>query len=227
MAEGNELAFVIVGLFLSLCAFSLVFGDNYLFRLGAAVLSGAVSAYICVLIMENYFFPLILEIVDGREHLSAIQIIRTAAVTIGIILLFTKAYTGGRSGGKVVMTILMAASAAVLIFGAAGGTIPSFIRTISAQFRLSALSEQEKSSVWYWLRSASMLISAIGALLYTRHYSLSGKGIKKTASSESVPGNILIGFTFGAVAAAVFLTAANILVNHISGLIETIQSLVK
>ena len=35
MAEGNELAFVIVGLFLSLCAFSLVFGDNYLFRLGA------------------------------------------------------------------------------------------------------------------------------------------------------------------------------------------------
>ena len=38
MTEGYELAFVIGGLFLSLSAFSLIFGDNYLFRLGAAIL---------------------------------------------------------------------------------------------------------------------------------------------------------------------------------------------
>ena len=57
MTEGYELAFVIGGLFLSLSAFSLIFGDNYLFRLGAAILGGAVSAYICVLLVESYFYP--------------------------------------------------------------------------------------------------------------------------------------------------------------------------
>lgn len=227
MAEGNELAFVIGGLFLSLCAFSLVFGDNYLFRLGAAVLSGAVSAYICVLITENYFYPLILGIIDGRNNLSVIQIIRTVAVTLGVLLLFTKVYTKGKTGGKVIMTILIAVSAAVLVIGSAGGTIMAFVRTLSGQFRVSALSGQEKSDVWYWVRTVSMLVSAVAALLYTRHFSFSGKDSGKEPTGESLPGNILIGFTFGAVAAAVFLTAANILVNHISGLIETIQSLVK
>lgn len=226
MAEGNELIFVIGGLFLSLSAFSLLLGDNYLFRLGAAILSGAVSAYICVLIAENYFYPLVLEIVDGYKSLSALQIIRAAITIIGIILLFCKVYTSGKSGGKVIMTILMAVSAAILILGAAGGTIPAFIQTIAAQFRLSALSAENKGNFWYWLKAGTVLISAIIALLYTRHYDFRGKGIAKK-TSESTIGNIVIGFTFGAISAAVFLTAANILVNYISGLIGTIQSLAK
>ena len=90
MTESYELAFVIGGLFLSLSAFSLIFGDNYLFRLGAAILSGAVSAYICVLIAESYFYPLILDIINNRANLSTPQIIRLILVTIGIILLFMK-----------------------------------------------------------------------------------------------------------------------------------------
>ena len=226
MAEGNELAFVIGGLVLSLSAFSLLFGDNYLFRLGAAVLSGAVSAYICVLIAENYFYPLVLEIVDGYANLSALQIIRTLLTFIGIILLFTKAYTNSKNGGKIVMTVVMAVSAAVLVLGAAGGTIPAFVQTIAARFRTASLSPEEKDNVWYWVNAATVLVSAIAALLYTRHYSFNGKGLPQK-KSESTAGNIVIGFTFGAVAAAVFLTAANILVNHISGLINMIQSLVK
>ena len=226
MTEGNELAFIIGGLFLSLSAFSLILGDNYLFRLGAAILSGAVSAYICVLIAENYFYPLILGIVDGYHDLSTLQIIRTAITFIGILLLFCKAYTGSKGGGKVIMTILMSICAAVLILGAAGATIPAFVQTLAARFRITALSPEEKSSVRYWVKSGTILFSAVTALLFTRHYSLPRKA-KQEKTSESVTGNILIGFTFGAVAAAVFLTAANILVNHISGMIDAVQSLVK
>ena len=226
MAEGNELAFVIGGLFHSLSAFSLIFGDNYLFRLGAAILSGAVSAYICVLIAENYFYPLILEIVDGYKTLSALQIIRTVLTVIGILLLFCKAYTGSKSGGKVIMTGVIALSAAVLVLGAAGASIPSFVQTLAARFRISAISPEEKSNVWYWIKSGTVLFSALIALLFTRHYSLPGKA-KQGNASGTVLGNIVIGFSFGAVAAAVFLTAANILVSHISGMITTVQSLVK
>ena len=227
MAEGNELAFVIGGLFLSLSAFSLLFGDNYLFRLGAAILSGAVSAYICVLIAENYFYPLILEIVDGYKTFSALQIIRTVLTVIGILLLFCKAYTGSKGGGKVIMTVVIALSAAVLVLGAAGASIPAFVQTLAARFRLSSISPEEKSNVWYWIKSGTVLFSALIALLFTRHYSLSGKTKQEENSSGTVLGNIVIGFSFGAVAAAVFLTAANILVSHISGMITTVQSLVK
>ena len=226
MTEGYELAFVIGGLFLSLCAYSLILGDNYLFRLAASILSGAVSAYICVLLVEGYFYPMILDLINHRTNLSTIQIIRAVLVTVGIILLFCKAYTGSKTGGKIVQTIIMSIGAVVLIIGAAGGTISSFIRTIAGQFRIAALSPEQRSDVWYWIKAGTVLLSAITALLYTRHYRLPGK-TDSGEHSESIFGSIVIGFSFGAIAAAVFLTAANIFVNHISGLIGTIQSLLK
>ena len=226
MTEGYDLAFVIGGLFLSLSAFSLIVGDNYRFRLGAAILSGAISAYVCVLLAENYFYPLILDLVSGDKQFTAAELLRTAAAAIGIILLFCKAYTTGKTGGRVILTILLAVSAAVLVLGAAGGTIPAFIRSLAAQFRIAALPAEERSNVWYWVRSGTVLFSAVIALLYTRHYRFTGKRLEN-GSSGSFIGNILVGFTFGAIAAAVFLTAANILVNHVFGLIGTIQSLIK
>lgn len=226
MAEGYELIFVIGGLVLSLCAFSLILGDNYLFRLAASILSGAISAYICVLLIEGYFYPMILDLINKRTHLSTIQIVRAVLVTLGILLLFCKAYTGSKTGGKIVMTIIMSISAVVLVLGAAGGSISSFIRAIAGQFRIAALSSDQKSDVWYWIKSGTLLISAITALLYTRHYTLPGK-TNSEKRSEPIFGSIVVGFSFGAIAAAVFLTAANLFVNHISGLIGTIQSLLK
>lgn len=225
MTEGYELAFVIGGLFLSLSAFSLIFGDNYLFRLGAAILGGAVSAYICVLLVENYFYPLIMDLADGAKTLSAAQILRAAAVSIGIILLFCRAYTGSKTGGRIILTILMAVAAAVMVLGAAGGTIPALVRSIAAQFHIATLPAEQKNDVWYWVRSGTILFTSVSAFLYTGHYTVRRKNGEK--NSESFPGNILIGFAFGSITAAVFLAAANILVNHVSGLIGTIQSMLK
>ncbi len=225
MTEGYELAFVIGGLFLSLSAFSLIFGDNYLFRLGGAILGGAISAYICVLLVESYFYPLIMDLANGTENLSTAQILRAAAAAIGMILLFCRAYTGSKTGGRVVLIILMAVAAAVMVLGAAGGTIPAIIRSIAAQFRMASLTSKQKSDVWYWVRSGTILVTAVSALLYTGHYRIGGKNSDK--SPEPTAGNLLIGFTFGAITAAIFLAAANILVNHVSGLIGTIQSFLK
>lgn len=227
MTGNYELAFVIGGLFLSLSAFSLILGDNYLFRLGASILSGAVSAYICVLLAENYFYPLILDLVSGKDSLTPAQLLRAAAVLIGIILLFCKAYTSGKTGGKVIMTILLAVAAAVMVLGAASGTIPAFIRSLAAPFRVVTLPEEEKGNIWYWIKNGTVLISAVGALLYTRHYSFGKADQGQEKGAGSFFGDILVGFAFGAVAAAIFLTAANIFVNHLSGVIGSIQSLLK
>lgn len=224
MTAGYELAFMIGGLFLSLCAFSLVFGDNYLFRLGAAILSGAVSAYVCVLLAETYFYPLILELVSGETQPSPAQMLRAAAAGLGILMLFCKAYTNGKSGGHAVQTVLIAIAAAVMILGAAAGTVPAFIRSLAGQFRLAAIPEAERADLWYWLKTGTVTISALAALLYTRHYRFSGKTLEKGASG-SFFGNVLVGFTFGAITAAVFLAAANILTDHVSGLIETVRTL--
>ncbi len=226
MTAPYELAFVIGGLFLSLCAFSLIFGDNYLFRLGAAVLSGAVSAYVCVLLAETYFYPLILELVSGGKALTMAQLLRAAAAGIGILLLFCKAYTSGKSGGRAIQTILLAFAAAVMIIGAAGGTIPAFIRALAGSFRVAALPEANRHDFWYWLKAGTVFAGAIAALLYTRHYSFSPKNAEK-GSSGSFIGNILVGFSFGAITAAVFLAAANILTDHVSELIGVIRSLIK
>ena len=226
MTEGYELAYVIGGLVLSLCAFSLIFGDNYLFRLGASILSGAVSAYICVLLAEHYFYPLILDLVDNRANLPVFRIVRALLVFLGILLLFGKAYTGSKTGGRIVMTVLMSIAAVLLVMGSAGGTVFAYIRTLAGQFRTAVLSPDERGNIWYWIKAGTVLVSAVAALLFTRHYGLA-RYDKTEKSSESVFGSMIIGFTFGAIAAAVFLTAANILVNHISGLSSTILTLGK
>ena len=225
MTEGYELAFLIGGLFLSLSAFSLILGDNYLFRLGAAILGGAVSAYICVLLAEKYFYPMILSYSDSRSALSAAEILRAAAIIIGILLLFCRAYTGSKIGGRVIMTVLVAIAAAILVLGAAGGTIPSLIKALAGGFRIASLSPEERSGTLYWLKTGTVVFSAITALLYTRHYRIGSS--KETGPSRSIVGDVLVGFSFGTAAAAVFLTAANIFVNHLSRLIEIIQSLLK
>ena len=224
MTEGYEMLFLIGGLFLSLSAFSLILGDNYLFRLGAAILGGAVSAYICLLLAERYFYPLILEYSGGVSG-NIVMILRAAAIIIGIVLLFCRAYTGSRTGGRIVMTVLISVTAVILVLGAVGGTIPSFIKMLSGGFRIVSLSPEEKSSSFYWLKTGTIVVCAVCALLYTRHYSFGSS--KEEKPSGSVFGDILIGFSFGAITAAVFLTAANIFVNHVSGLIGVLQSLMK
>lgn len=224
MAEGYELVFLLGGLFLSLCAFSMILGDNYLFRLGASILSGAVSAYICVLLVESYFYPLILDLINGRAHLQPVQIIRAVLVSAAVLLLFLKAYSGSKTGGRIIMTILMAVSAVLMVIGAAGGTIPSFVRALAAPFRIASVPAEDRSNTWYWVRTVTVLLSAFAALLFTRHYHFPGKK-SDAAHSESLIGSIVVGFSFGAIAAAVFITAANLFVNHISGLISMIQSL--
>ena len=225
MTEGYEMIFLIGGLFLSLSAFSLILGDNYLFRLGAAILGGAVSAYVCLLIAERYFYPLILEYSEGGISRNIAMILRAAAIIIGILLLFCRAYTGSKTGGQIIMTVLISITAAILVLGAVGGTIPSFIKMLSSGFRIAALSAEEKTSSFYWLKTGTIVFCAVCALLYTRHYRIGSS--KEPKSESSFVGDILIGFSFGAIAAAVFLTAANIFVNHVSRLIGIIQSLMK
>ena len=223
MSINTELVTVVGGLFLSLCAFSLLFGDNYLFRLGAAILSGAVAAYVCVLLVQNVFYPMFTEAVPGSGGVDLKVFFRLAAVLIAAVLLFCKAYTGGKNGGRGVLILVLAASAAVMVFGAVSGTIPARVKSIAAQYRVSSLTPAENNSRWYWVNAGTVFVCAIVALLYTRHYKLGTKKPQKTYGD--LFGEILIGFAFGAVTAAVFLTAAQILTGNLSAILENVRAL--
>lgn len=223
MSINSELAYIVGGLFLSLCAFSLLFGDNYLFRLGAVILSAAVSAYVCVMLVQKVFYPMVTEAFPNGGGVAMKAFLRLAAVLIAAVLLFCKAYAGGKNGGRGILVIVLAASAAVMVFGAVSGTIPAFVRGIAAPYRVSALSEAEKNSSWYWIDAATVFVCAVITLLYTRHYKLGTKKAKQTYGD--LFGEILIGFTFGAVTAAVFLTAAQILTGNIAGILENVRLL--
>ncbi len=225
MSINSELASIVGGLFLSLCAFSLLFGDNYLFRLGAVILSAAVSAYACVLLIQQVFYPMLTEAVPNGGGVNLSASLRLAAVLIAAVLLFCKAYAGGKNGGRGILILVLAASAAVMVFGVVSGTIPAFVRGIAAPYRISVLSEAEKNSAWYWVNAATVFVCAIFALLYTRHYKPGTKKAKQTYGD--LFGEILIGFAFGALTAAVFLTAAQILTGNIAGILENVRLLLK
>ena len=81
MIVSTEFLILLAGFLLSLFTFSLVLGDNWLFRFAASVLSGILSGYVCILLIDKVF---IIRMIEPFSDLSSNWIEK--AVIILVIL---------------------------------------------------------------------------------------------------------------------------------------------
>jgi len=57
MTSPSDFTVLLIGFLLSVFTFSLILGDNWLFRLSSAVLSGALAGYLINVLIEKIFIP--------------------------------------------------------------------------------------------------------------------------------------------------------------------------
>jgi hypothetical protein len=225
MALSTDFILLLAGFLLSLFAFSLLLGDNFLFRLASAILSGALTGFVLLLLIEKVIVPLVLNPllepgVSLRDQLIVIAVILSA------LLLFMKFYFRSGTGGNLVLVILLCTAVAVTTFGIVNGSLINLYRGLILRAVPAVENRNELSS---WVSFIVILAGVFSTLIYTQHYFFGAKHQRpgKSMTWVSNLGEAFAGIALGAIFAGCFISSALILIEQISLIIGSGQELLQ
>lgn len=212
----------LAGFIFSVFIFSLIFGDNGLFRFAGSVLSGVIAAVLLLLLVEKVFFPLMIAPMLDPDS-APIEKISGAVATVLVVILIFLRYR--RETGKTdpILMIAFFAMAALTLAGTISGTLLPLLRAVIAPF--TATSEQTAVTPRQWAEAVWILVATLAALHSGRHYDQQS-GKEKPSAGKSFSqlldrfGEIAIAIAFGAIFAAVFISSALILIDHVSTMLH-------
>jgi hypothetical protein len=120
---------LLVGFILTLCVFSYVLGDNFLYRLAVYVFVGLAAAYITIVTTESVILPWLRSTVMsgdlGNMILGAIPIILA-------LLLLLKAVPRVSGLGTLALAFIIGVGTAVAVVGAIAGTLLPLVNSTSS-----------------------------------------------------------------------------------------------
>ncbi|OQA24546.1 MAG: hypothetical protein BWY58_01667 [Chloroflexi bacterium ADurb.Bin344] len=229
MTSPSDFTVLLIGFLLSVFTFSLILGDNWLFRLSSAVLSGALAGYLINVLIENIFIPSIVNPlmepnVDWKNQALAVVVI------ISAVFLFLKYYFRSPAGGNAILAVLLCSAAAITILGIVNGTLINLYRGLIARFLPGA--EMSSANI-YWVKTGIITLGVISSLIYTQHYAFGKKNGKEISRQRNTVfffrtlGEVFIGIAMGAVFAGCFIASSTILIGQISNLVGSGQEILQ
>ena len=216
MEINMDLIWTLVGLALTLCVFSYLFGDNSVFRFATALLIGVSAGYFAVVIIFQVLLPkLVVPLVQG-ETVALVPLFLSG-------LLLTKLSPKMARYGNLSMAVLVGAGAAIAIGGAALGTIFSQTKGAVAAFAPQA----NHDSGLALLEGVFMILGTISVLAYFNFGAreTSTGSLRRTWPSVVLSGigQLFIALTLGAVFAGVLSAAITALVERTGFVIQAIS----
>ncbi len=213
----TDLAWGWVGFLLTLMVLSYILGDNFLFRLAAALFVGLSAGYLAVLIIQDVLGPYLWEpLVSGTwttRMWSMIPVILIGLLGLSQVSRFARL-------GSIPLAFLAGLIAAVTVGGAVFGTLIPQSSTLIQRFNLETW-----RSPGGWLQGVDALLMLFGAAATLSYFHF---GRRKPASPAdqtnqrpkviealSKAGQVFIGVTLGAIFAGVFSSALFALINQI------------
>lgn len=212
----TDLISTIIGLFLTLFVFSYLLGDNPIFRLTVYIFIGVSAAYVCVMVIYQVLLPrLFLPLIDSSNE----QKLSILVPLIFSVLLSFKLIPKLSSVGNISMGFLVGIGAAVAIGGAVLGTIISQIEATVIQFSQRTILSAGTDIYQVIFEGGFVLFGTICTLVYF-HFGAKHRTDKLPIRSVLIEtiaglGKIFIAITFGALFAAVFLTALTALIERL------------
>ncbi len=222
MTMSLDLILLLVGFFLSLFTFSLVLGDNWLFRISASLLAGTLSAYLLIILVESVFIPLVIQPLVSPEA-SRWDKITLILVLLAAALLFIKSAFHRKAAGNLVLALVVCVVTAVTILGVVNGTLVNLYRGLLA-YALPA--QDAPQPTLYWLRFFLLFLGVITSLLYSQHYisrragEMKGSDENRLNKAITFFGEVFIGIAFGAIFAGCFIASATILIEQIAQMLS-------
>lgn len=231
MMISAEWIMTLAGFILSILIFSLIFGDNGLFRFAGSILSGAIAAGLILILIEKVFSPyLILPLLDDRAE-PELRIVSVICVGLILILIFTHYRDRNAPANPPWLTIGFFALTAVASAGAISGTFLPLLGATIAPFAKSGPSAAGNGV--QWAEAIAAFAGVITALIWSREVAsersdapgvfsnLKGKpfGGKLLFALERI-GEIFVAAAFGAIFAGVFISSAIVLIDRLDLLLS-------
>jgi hypothetical protein len=222
----TDLAGIISGLLLTLCVFSYVLGDNFLFRLAISIFIGVAAGFAIVITWYSVILPqLILPLFSGSRS----QLFYVAIPLVLSALLLMKISPRLSRLGNPSMAFLVGVGVAAAIGGAIKGTIFPQVSAAINSFDSTQGGAMLVSGLWRLVEGGIVLIGTVSSLAYF-HFGTRqrvGQAAKRIELIEWVAwlGQFFIAIALAALVAGVFsasLTAfverVNFIWNFLSGL---------
>lgn len=209
------------GFVLALLAFSLIFGDNGLYRFAGSIFSGLTSGILLLILVERIFYPyLILPLsdADADPWLRAVSFISLGLILILLIFHFQRSRVAALHP---ILNLLFFTMAAVTLAGAVSGTLLPLADWAVRPFALSSINAP--TTRWEWGMALITLISVVTSLVYTRQLTIERdkrRSVGRFFLFLEHIGEIMTAVAFGAVFAGVFISSAWILVNQLGVLLN-------
>ncbi|MEW5872399.1 MAG: hypothetical protein AB1894_24255 [Chloroflexota bacterium] len=202
----SDLIGMIVGLVLTLCVFSFIFGDNVLFRLAIHIFIGVSAGYAAVIVYYNVIFPqLILPLLTGSPAERMLMILPLVLC----LMLLAKATRRFSWLGTPAIAYLVGVGAAAAVGGALLGTI---FPQITASWNLFDLQTLSQTGVIQGMAKGGLILLGTLTTLVYFHFgarSRSDRSSRRSLGLEIISsvGKGFIVITFGAMFAGIYAAA--------------------
>ncbi len=219
LAWNADLIGLVVATLLTLCVFSYLLGDNFLYRLAVAILTGGGAAYLLAIALWNIIVPRVLvQGLAGRESDPVGWTFTLIGLLLGALIIF-KWFQRWAWVGNFSMAYLIGVGAGVAIGGVALGTL--FTQSQAAARGQGALIPVIDSLIMLAV-TVSVLISftfVVGqrrgwAGLYTR-----------LVQGVSTFGRAVLAIAFGVMLATVYIASVSVLLSRVQFIADAIEQL--
>lgn len=215
MMISAEWILTLAGLILSILVFSLIFGDNGLFRFAGSILSGVTAAVLTLILIEKVFFPFLIVPIADESASPSLRIMSILCATLILILIFVYFRRSNRAMLRPYVGVPYFGLSAIALGGAISGTLIPLIKMTVLPFAKNTVG----MTPWRWAEAVMTLIGVVTALIYTRQLgaedSAGNSGDGWALRFLERVGEIMVAIAFGAIFAGVFITSALILIDRL------------
>jgi hypothetical protein len=223
-----DLAGMFVGLFLTLCVFSYLLGDNAFFRVAIHIFIGVVAAYTLAVAFYNVIWPqLIIPLITGSQ---VDRLFVLVPLLLGALLL-TKAAPRLSGWGGVSVAYLVGVAVATAIGGAVLGTL---FPQIGAAINLFDRRNMPDSGIDFVLTAVDSLIILVGTVATLIYFQFSARASTnqppkrpRWVNGVALVGQIFIAISFGTIFAGTYAAALTAFVERWHFLVTVFQSLIR
>jgi hypothetical protein len=218
-----DLLGMLVAAFLTVCVFSYLLGDNFLFRLAVAILAGGGAGYVTAIALWDILLPRVGLVIWQQIMNEMPDPMSLTFAWLGLLLICFMLFKVTRLAwvGNVATAWLVGVGAGVAIGGAALGTVYTQVQATA----------QGAEAIIPVIDNIIMLAVTLAVFISFTFLAGSQRGpwgiYGRVAQIISTGGQAALKLTFGVIFATLYIASVSVLISQVQFLVQVIPDIIK